>query len=123
MGIFGNIPVTSEKSIKFYGGLAMAYRKQKRIDRILDCMREFKADISEGYSHWLDYNYTLIYRALDEKERMFEYLEICLIGKITPLIFIQVDPVWDEYRNDPVFKELIEKTFIPAKRGPSQTAQ
>jgi DNA-binding LytR/AlgR family response regulator len=47
---------------------------------------------------------------------MFEYLEKCLSEKNTPLIFINVDPVWNEFRNDPKFIELIEKSFIPEKK-------
>ena len=64
----------------------------------------------------INYNYTLIFRALGETEKMFEYLEKCLGEKNTPLIFINVDPVWNEFRNDPKFIELIEKSFIPEKK-------
>ena len=36
--------------------------------------------------------------------------------KNTPLIFINVDPVWNEFREDPRFIELVEKSFAPAKK-------
>ncbi len=66
--------------------------------------------------HWLNFNYTLIFRALEETEKMYEYLEMCLEMKDTPLIFINVDPVWNEFRDDPHFTTLLEKSFVPAKR-------
>jgi TolB-like protein len=43
--IFSHIPVTMDESITFYGGLAFAYYKQGRTDRVLDCLKDFKSDI------------------------------------------------------------------------------
>jgi TolB-like protein len=114
--IFSKIPITSDTSITFYGGLALAYYKAGHIDKVLECLKEFRSAFEKGYSHWLNYNYTLIFRALDETEKMFESLEKCLTEKTTPLIFIQVDPVWDDFKSDPRFIELVEKTFIPEKK-------
>ena len=114
--IFSKIPITSDTSITFYGGLALVYYKAGQFDKVLECLKEFKSAVGKGYSHWLNYNYTLIFRALDETEKMFESLEKCLTEKTTPLIFIQVDPVWDDFKSDPRFVELVEKTFIPKKK-------
>jgi adenylate cyclase len=114
--IFKKIPLTSSSSITFYGGLAFAYNKLQQLDKVLDCLKEFKSALGSGYTHWLNYNYTLIFRALDETDKMFEYLEKCLKEKTTPLIFIQVDPVWNEFKNDPRFIELVERTFVPDKK-------
>jgi len=47
---------------------------------------------------------------------MYEYLEKCLEMKDTPLIFINVDPLWNEFRDDPQFAALLEKTFAPVKK-------
>jgi len=113
---FGKIPITSDESIIFYGGLAFAYYKKQKYDKVLECFRDFTSDVSSGNLHWLNYNRTLIFRALGETENMFEYLEKCLLEKNTPLIFINVDPVWNEFRDDPRFIELVEKSFSPAKK-------
>jgi len=121
INLFRDIPITNDQSISFYGGLAIAYQKQKQFDRVLECMQNFKTDVSQGYTHWINYNYTLIYRALDETDRMFEYLEKSLLEKITPLIFIQVDPVWREYRKDQKFKDLVDRTFIHSKKDKNIT--
>ena len=86
--IFSNIPITIDESITFYGGLAFAYYKLQQIDKVLECLQTFKSEVTKGNLHWLNYNYTLIFRALGETEKMFEYLEKCLGEKNTPLIFI-----------------------------------
>jgi len=116
VNIFKNIPVTSDTDLTFYGGLAYCYHKLGQVEKVLECLKDFKADLDKGYSHWVSYNYTLIFLALDETERMFEYLEKVLEDKITPLIFIQVDPVWDDFKHDPKFISLVEKTFVPEKK-------
>lgn len=114
--IFKNIPVTSDQSITFYGGLAYTYYKFKKLDKVLDCIKEFKLEVTQGYHHWINYNYTLLFRALGEKEKMFEFLEKSLKEKHTPLIFIRVDPLWDKYRSDPDFELLLDKCFVPEKQ-------
>ncbi len=116
INIFSHIPVTMDEAITFYGGLAFAYYKLGRTDRVLECLQNLKSDITSEKIRWLNYHYTLIFRALDETEKMFESLGVCLEEKNTPLIFINVDPVWNEFRDDPNFIELIEKSFIPEKK-------
>lgn len=116
INIFRNIPVTSDTFLTFYGGLAFCYHKLRQVEKVLECLKDFKADLDNGYSHWVSYNYTLIFLALGETERMFEHLEKCLEDRITPLIFIQVDPVWDEFKQMPRFSSLVEKTFVSEKK-------
>jgi len=116
LSLFNHIPISSDDSITFYGGLAFAYYKQGQYDKVLECLRRFNSEVEKGNRYWLNYNYTLIFRALGESGKMFEYLEKCLEEKITPLIFIQVDPVWNEFRNDPSFTELLDRSFVPGKK-------
>ena len=116
IGIFSKIPITVDKSITFYGGLAFSYYKKMQYDRVLECLKNFNSEVDKGNLHWLNYNYTLIFRALGETEKMYKHLEKCLQEKTTPLIFINVDPVWNEFRNDPQFVELVEKSFVPEKK-------
>jgi adenylate cyclase len=116
VNIFRNIPLTSDSFLTFYGGLAYCYHKIRQFEKILECLKDFKSALDRGYSHWVSYNYTLLFMALDEREKMFEYLDKCLKDRITPLIFIQVDPVWDEFKLDKRFISLVEKTFVPEKK-------
>jgi adenylate cyclase len=116
ISIFRKIPITPGESITFYGGLAFAYYKKMQYDKVLDCLKNFNSEVDKGNPHWLNYNYTLIFRALGETEKMFKSLEKGLEEKNTPLIFINVDPVWNEFRSDPAFIELVEKSFVPEKK-------
>jgi len=116
ISIFNHIPISRDDSITFYGGLAFAYYKQGQYDKVLECLRRFNSEVEKGNRYWLNYNYTLIFRALGETGKMFEHFEKCLEEKITPLIFINVDPVWNEFRSDPHFIDLIEKAFVPGKK-------
>ncbi len=116
INIFNKIPITIDSSITFYGGLAFAYYKQMQYDKVLECLQDFNSEVEKGNLHRLNYNYTLIFRALGEPEKMFGFLEKCLKEKNTPLIFINVDPIWNDFRSDPDFIELVKKSFIPEKK-------
>jgi TolB-like protein/DNA-binding LytR/AlgR family response regulator len=121
--IFRSIRITADSSITLFGGLAMTYRKMGQLDKVVECMKDFRYAVESGYDHWLSYNYTLLFRALDETDKMFEHLEISLAEKITPLIFLQVDPVWKDFRDDERFSELIDRTFVPEKKDRIVTIQ
>ena len=47
---------------------------------------------------------------------MLRYLQKGLEEKNTPLIFIQVDPVWKEFKSDPAFMQLLEQSFHPNRK-------
>jgi len=114
--IFKGIPITTDEKSTFYGGLAFAYYKQMQYDRVLECMHNFRQEVEKGNLHWLNYNYALIFRALGEREKMFRYLKKGLEERNTPLLFIQVDPVWKEFRNHPEFVQMLELTFVPERK-------
>lgn len=114
--IFKGIPISTGERSVFYGGLAYAYYRQMQYDRVLECMRNFRDEVDKGRLHWLNYNYALIFRALEENEKMFAYLKKGLEERNTPLLFIQVDPVWKEYKSDPEFIQLIQEAFVPEKK-------
>ncbi len=116
ISIFKKIPITVDEHLVFYGGLAFAYYKNRQYDKVFNCLQTFNSEVEKGNLHWLNFNYTLIFRALGETEKMYEYLEKCLEMKDTPLIFINVDPLWNEFRDDPQFAALLEKTFAPVKK-------
>ncbi|RLD23310.1 MAG: hypothetical protein DRI70_09580 [Bacteroidetes bacterium] len=116
ISIFKKIPITVDEHLVFYGGLAFAYYKNLQYDKVFKCLQTFNSEVDKGNLHWLNFNYTLIFRALGETEKMYEYLEKCLEMKDTPLIFVNVDPLWNEFRDDPQFAALLEKTFAPVQK-------
>ncbi|MGW8316765.1 MAG: LytTR family transcriptional regulator DNA-binding domain-containing protein [Bacteroidales bacterium] len=114
--IFEGIPITADEKSTFYGGLAYAYNKQMRYDKVLECMHNYRHEVENGNLHWLNYHYALIFRALREHEKMFTYLKKGLEERNTPLLFIQVDPVWKEFKSHPEFIKLVETSFLPEKK-------
>jgi DNA-binding LytR/AlgR family response regulator len=47
---------------------------------------------------------------------MMKYLKKGLEVKSTPLLFVRVDPVWKEFKDDPGFIRLLEQSFEPEKK-------
>jgi TolB-like protein len=114
--MFGKIPISTDESFTFHGGLALAWYKLMKYDRVLETLKQFKSEVNNGKKHWLNYNYALIFRALGEREKMFQYLEKGLKEKSTPVLFIRVDPVWNQFRSDPEFIHLVDNSFNPERR-------
>lgn len=114
--IFEGIPITTDEKSTFYGGLAYAFYKQRRYDKVLECMHNYRHEVEKGNLHWLNYHFALLFRALSEHEKMFSSLKKGLEEKNTPLLFIQVDPVWKEFKSHPEFIELVETSFLPVKK-------
>ena len=113
--LFSTIPISTDESMTFHGGLAFAWYKLMKYDRVLETLQQFKSEVNKGKKHWLNYHYALIFRALGEREKMFQHLERCLQEKSTPVLFIKVDPVWNQFRSDEEFIKLVEKSFNPEK--------
>ena len=58
------------------------------------------------------YHVATIYAGLGDKEKALELLKLCLEQKSAWLIFIKVDPFWDNLRFDPRFIELLKKVGL-----------
>jgi len=109
--IFENIPVGPDNSITFYGGLSYAYLKENNIEKINECLLSLKSSESKGDAYLLNYSYTLIYRSLKDTDKMYKYLEKSLDEKVSTLTFINLDPVWKDYKNIAEFKKLVKNAF------------
>jgi TolB-like protein/Tfp pilus assembly protein PilF len=117
INLFKAIPITTEEKSTFYGGLAYACYKQMQYDKVLDCLHKYHDEVEKGNLHWLNYNYALIFRALGEHELMLGYLKKGLEERNTPLLFIQVDPVWKEFNTNTAFVQMLEESFAPDRKG------
>ena len=62
------------------------------------------------------YASALVYLGLDERDKAFEWLNKALVARDVHLIYLPVDPKWDEYRSDPRFVDLLAKCGFPASR-------
>lgn len=62
------------------------------------------------------YTIALIYAGLGERAQALQWLERALDARDVHLVFIPVDPDWDEFRDDPHFQDLIRRCrFYDAK--------
>ncbi|HSE24013.1 MAG TPA: winged helix-turn-helix domain-containing protein [Pyrinomonadaceae bacterium] len=55
------------------------------------------------------YNIALIYNALDERERAFEWLEKAYERRDPKMTFLKVEPKWNNLRNEPRFIDLMKR--------------
>jgi eukaryotic-like serine/threonine-protein kinase len=53
------------------------------------------------------------YARLDDRESAFRYLHEAYDEKSTGLVFLKVDPIWNPIRDDPQFRELVDKMKFP----------
>jgi len=53
------------------------------------------------------YDFAIIYNALGETDTALDYLEKAFAEKNVLLVFLKVDPKWNNLRNDPRYKDLL----------------
>ncbi len=59
------------------------------------------------------YDYATVYAGLGDRKKAVEFLEQCLEqAEWRRLIFLKVDPFWDNLRDDPRFVELLKKVGL-----------
>ena len=58
------------------------------------------------------YHVAVIYAGLADKEKALELLTLCIEQRSVWLIYIKVDPFWDNLRSDPRFIELLKKVGL-----------
>ena len=54
-----------------------------------------------------------IYIGLDEKDEAFVWLEKAYEERVSQLVYIQIDPVFDPLRSDPRFQDLVRRMNFP----------
>jgi Flp pilus assembly protein TadD len=62
------------------------------------------------------YAMALIYAGLQQQDMMFDWLARALTARDVHLVFLPVDPKWDRYRAEPLFKTLLERCGFAANR-------
>jgi len=55
----------------------------------------------------------LVHAGLDEKDKMFEWLERAYQDRSVGLLFMLIDPLLAEYRSDPRFADLVRRVGLP----------
>jgi hypothetical protein len=57
---------------------------------------------------------------LGNKDEAFKWLDQAFDRRFGPLIYLKVNPIWDQLRSDPRFKERLERVGL-ATSGQSPT--
>ena len=68
----------------------------------------------EGYVP--PYALALVYAGLGDRQSAFDALEAALAAHDVHLVFLTVDPKWDDYRREPRFKQLLERCEFMSPR-------
>ena len=58
--------------------------------------------------HWI----ASIYAGLGEKDAAFEWLNKAAELRFGPLIYLKVNPIWDNLRSDPRFQVLLSRVGL-----------
>ncbi|HEX5733722.1 MAG TPA: tetratricopeptide repeat protein, partial [Blastocatellia bacterium] len=82
---------------------AVSGRKQEA-ERLLDKLREVS-----GRRPVAPYNLAVIYAGLGETDGAFEWLEKARLTRSSPMVFIKIEPFFDDLRRDPRFQDLLER--------------
>lgn len=63
------------------------------------------------------YNQSVLNKLLNRPERSIEFLDKTMENKLMRFAFIHLDTFWDEYKEIPSFKKLIDKIYTSKKQG------
>ena len=74
-------------------------------------LEELLKSSSEGYIS--PYNIALIYNGLDEREETFAWLERAFDQRDPKMVFLKVEPKWNNLRSDPRFQDLLRRVGLP----------
>lgn len=92
---------------------------QKRIDEAWELLVQVESALP-GEERELHAYYSYLadqYLIAGEKEQAFDLLELGVKYRSTPLVFIQLNNLWDDYRSDPRFQEITSSMFHSPQKG------
>lgn len=87
--------------------LGHVYGVSGRRDKALKVLRELRERSKREYVP--SFYFVLIYLGLDERKQAFSWLERAYGERSTHLVWLKVDPIFDNIRSDPRFTELIQR--------------
>ncbi len=59
------------------------------------------------------YHIALMYHALGEREETFAWLERGFEGRDPKMVFLKVEPKWNDLRSDPRFQDVLRRVGFP----------
>jgi len=93
------------------GYLGLSLAKSGRRDEAMKLLNQLKRESAERYVP--SFAFALIYIGLNEKEEAFVWLEKGVAERSSYASSYAIDPVLDDLRSDPRFKEMLKRLNLP----------
>jgi eukaryotic-like serine/threonine-protein kinase len=90
--------------------LGHVYAVSGRRDKALEVLQELEEKSEREYVP--SFYFVLVYLGLDEKDQAFKWLERACRERSTHLVWLKVDPIFDDLRSDLRFTELIRSSGL-----------
>jgi len=111
-GMFAEAVAEADKAVNFSGGnfqavaaKGYALAKSGKPAEAQAVLAELQKASTTRYV--APYDFAIIYNALGETDTALDYLEKAFAEKNVLLVFLKVDPKWNNLRNDPRYKDLL----------------
>ena len=118
-GTFAEAVAEAEKAARLSGGNSQAVAvkcnalaksgdtAQARL--VLEQLQKYSTE-----KHVPAYNFAIVYNALGETETALDYLEKAYADKNVLMVFLKVEPKWQNLRAEPRFQELMRRMNFPS---------
>lgn len=90
--------------------LGYAYASAGKHDEAYAFLREFNSQSNKQGASQIET--AMIYTALGEQDRAFEWLEKAYVERAWQLGFLRVEPVFDPLREDPRFADMMRRVNL-----------
>jgi TolB-like protein/Tfp pilus assembly protein PilF len=94
-------------------GLGYAYGRAGRLEEARECLEKTlrRRELEPEVSVTLDL--VILYAGLRDTESFFRHLDQAIEERLGGLIFMNAQPLWDEYRADPRFQSAVRRVGLP----------
>jgi DNA-binding winged helix-turn-helix (wHTH) protein/TolB-like protein/Flp pilus assembly protein TadD len=100
----------SQNSNEMLAALGQGYAAWGRRDEAQRVLDQLEGRSKQGYisPHFM----AIIYASLNDRDRAFEWLDKAVEKRFPALIYLKVNPIWDNLHSDPRFTPLLRKIGI-----------
>ena len=102
----------SNSSCAFEAYLAFAYARAEKKSEAMEILKSFEESGKERYVS--AHNFAVIYAGLEDFDKTFEWLEKAFQERSGFLPFVNVEPLFDNLREDARFQDLLQKIGLPS---------
>jgi serine/threonine protein kinase/tetratricopeptide (TPR) repeat protein len=104
---FNTARTLSQDSAEALAALGQGYAASGKRDEAQKILNELQDRAKQSYisPHFM----AIIYAELGENDQAFEWLNKAVEKRFPPLIYLEVNPVWDNLRTDPRYEELLRR--------------